>query len=235
MIQNKKDYLFYLDADRIALSVNKPVGGGKLLKFNLKQLLFPNEIWRFERTMRRLEYVTNCKKGLLKKIQLLFLKARYRRLSFKLGFSIPINVCGPGLALAHYGSIVINPTAVIGRNCLIHSGVNIGTQAGYSDRAPKIGDFCYIGPGAKLFGGITIPAHTAIGANAVVNKSFEEEYTSIAGVPAIVKKTGVETLDFIRPAVLMIKYGYDKLPNICGIPALELKEVLKADNRIYKY
>ena len=168
-------------------------------------------------------------------IQLFLLKTRYRKLSFKLGFSIPINVCGPGLALAHYGSIVINPHTEIGSNCLIHSGVNIGTQAGYSDKAPKIGDFCYIGPGAKLFGDVTIPNHTAIGANAVVNKSFKEEYTSIAGVPAVVKKTGVETLNFIRPAVLMIKYGYDKLPNICGISALKLKEVLKGDKRIYKF
>ena len=100
MIQNKADYLFYLEADRIALSVKKPNGGGKLLIFNLKQILFPDEIWHFEKTMRRLEYITNCKKGLLKKIQLFFLKARYRRLSFKLGFSIPINVCGPGLALS---------------------------------------------------------------------------------------------------------------------------------------
>lgn len=38
MIQSKKDYLFYLDADRIALSVNKPMGGGKLLIFNLTDL-----------------------------------------------------------------------------------------------------------------------------------------------------------------------------------------------------
>lgn len=160
---------------------------------------------------------------------------RYRKLSYKLGFSIPINVCGPGLALAHYGSIIINGNAIIGANCLIHSGVNIGTKAGASDKAPKVGDYCYIGPGAKLFGDIIIPNHTAIGANAVVNKSFCEEYTSIAGVPATIKRTHVETLDFIRPSVLIIKFGYDKLPNICGIPALMLKEMLKADSRIYKY
>lgn len=35
----------------------------------------------------------------------------------------------------------------------------------------------YIGPGAKIFSGITICNNTVIGANAVVNKSFPEEKT----------------------------------------------------------
>lgn len=73
MIQSKEDYLFYKEADRIALSVKKPVGSRvKILLFYLKQLLFPDEIWHFEKTMRHLEYVTNCKSGMLPSIQLFF-------------------------------------------------------------------------------------------------------------------------------------------------------------------
>lgn len=54
---------------------------------------------------------------------------------------------------------------------------------------PVIGDNCYIGPGAKLFGDIRIGNNVAIGANSVVNKSFEDNVT-IAGVPAkIVNKS----------------------------------------------
>ena len=49
---------------------------------------------------------------------------------------------------------------------------------------PVIGDDCYIGPGAKLFGAIEIGDRTLIGANAVVNRSFPAGNTTIAGVPA---------------------------------------------------
>ncbi|VBB39422.1 hypothetical protein TRIP_E190340 [uncultured Spirochaetota bacterium] len=47
-----------------------------------------------------------------------------------------------------------------------------------------IGNNAYIGPGAKLFGGITIADKIVIGANSVVNKSFYTPNISIAGVPA---------------------------------------------------
>lgn len=51
-----------------------------------------------------------------------------------------------------------------------------------------MGNNVYIGPGAKLFGRIEIADGIAIGANAVVNKSFLENNISIAGIPA--KKIG---------------------------------------------
>jgi serine O-acetyltransferase len=42
----------------------------------------------------------------------------------------------------------------------------------------------YIAPGAKIYGAIEIADNIAIGANAVVNKSFLEPNITIAGVPA---------------------------------------------------
>lgn len=55
---------------------------------------------------------------------------RLRSLSQRLGFYIPINTCGPGLSLPHYGTIIINKNACIGKNCRIHACVNIGASAG---------------------------------------------------------------------------------------------------------
>ena len=114
-------------------------------------------------------------------------RLRLRKMQRKLGFTIPINVCGPGLSIAHYGSIVISEQAVIGKNCRIHVGVNIGASGGKSE-APTIGDNVYIGPGAILFGGITIASGISVGANATVNKSFEQSNCVIAGTPAKVVK-----------------------------------------------
>lgn len=112
-----------------------------------------------------------------------------------MGYFIPLNVFGPGLSISHYGSIVINPNSRIARNCRIHACVNIGTKAGFSDKAPKIGDNVYIGPGAKIFGDIVIADGIAIGANAVVNKSFLEPNVTIGGIPAkIISNKGSEGL-----------------------------------------
>ena len=67
--------------------------------------------------------------------------------------------------------------------------MNIGTEAGKSDAAPMIGDNCYIGPGAKIFGPIEIGSGSVIGANAVVNKSFPEGNQTLGGIPAKVIST----------------------------------------------
>lgn len=45
----------------------------------------------------------------------------------------------------------------------------------------------WIGPGVKIFGKVTIADNIQIGANAVVNKSFEESDITIVGIPAIKK------------------------------------------------
>jgi len=170
MIKSHSDYIAYLEEDRLSLKCER----------NLKNIIY-NDIWLFQRLLRKLEYLTNCKGN---ELFLLITKLRFNRLSTKLGFTIPINVFGPGLSIAHKGTIVVNKSVKVGTNCRLHVCVNIGSQAGQGDLAPTIGDNCYIGPGVKIFGAISIADNTAIGANAVVNKSFIEEGVTIAGVPA---------------------------------------------------
>ena len=116
-----------------------------------------------------------------------YYRLRLRHLSYKLGYSIPINVFGPGLSLPHFGTIVVNSKARVGKNCRLHVCTNIGASAG-KPGAPIIGDNVYIGPGAILFGNITIANNVTIGANATVNKSIEEKNVVIAGTPAKIVK-----------------------------------------------
>lgn len=224
MIKSKEDYLFYLEADRIAKSI--PVKNSltkKIIRF-----LYQDYIWKFQKNLRKLEYYTNCKKGFFSTIFRLIILKRHKQLSMKLGFSIPINVFGPGLSIAHYGTIIVNRGAEIGANCRLHACVNIGTEAGYTNKAPKIGDNCYIGPGVKIYGEIVIPNCTAIGANAVVNKSFSQENTAIAGIPAK-KIADINIFDIIIPGTEIIKLGLNK-KDISGIPAKELHKMIKAVN-----
>ena len=181
MITSYSEYKDYLEKDRIA----SQIPSFDTLNQRLKNLFFPNEQWRFIRALRFLEY---CNNGKFRGIIWLLAKYRFRKISIKYGYSIPINVFGPGLSLPHRGNIIINPNTSIGENCRIHVGVNIGAHKG---KAPKIGNNVYIGPGVIIFGDITIADNISIGANATVNKSFNEPNVVVAGTPAKIVKTNV--------------------------------------------
>lgn len=171
MISSYKDYRNYLEADRVALARGRYTFISWLM----------DDIWNFQRLLRRIEYLQNCKRGFGWSLLRKFLYFKLHRLAVKLGFSIPVNTFGPGLSIAHYGPIIVNTATRVGKNCRIHVGVNIGEVNG---KAPQIGDNVYIGPGAKLFGDIVIGDNVKIGANAVVNKSFPEGNCTLVGVPA---------------------------------------------------
>jgi serine O-acetyltransferase len=181
MINSKANFRSYCDADCKSLQISKNSIGR-----------FSNEIYVFQMRMRKLEYAINCGKN---PIKTLYRKILFRKSSVKIGFSISPNTFGPGLSIAHRGTIVVNGGARIGANCRIHADVNIGTEAGKSDSAPSIGDNCYIGPGAKIFGPIEIGPGSVIGANAVVNKSFPEGNQTLGGIPAkVISKKSSEGL-----------------------------------------
>lgn len=172
--------------------------------------LFVPSIWKFEYLLRKTEYLVNStsKRNIIKNIYKNITYIRYLNLGIKLGFSIPLNVFGPGLALCHVGTIVINGNSKFGANARIHAGVNVGTSAGLDEKgnyldtnAPIFGDNVYLGPGCKIFGKINIGNDVAIGANAVVNKDVPNHVT-VAGVPAkIISEKGSEGI-FIK--------GYEK-------------------------
>lgn len=175
MIKNKVDLEEYLKRDKEALFMSQNISMFERLT---------NSIYHFEIVLRKCEYYRNTKNNPYLSIPYIFYKLVLRKLSYKLGFSISENVFGPGLSIAHYGCIVVNPHAKIGENCRIHSGVNIGANKSDTD-VPIIGNNVYIGPGAKIFGDITIGDNCKIGANAVVNHSFESNCI-IAGIPATI-------------------------------------------------
>jgi serine O-acetyltransferase len=143
-------------------------------------------VWRFQRLLRKVEYLLNTmdQRGPWGRLRHKLLSYALHRRSVRCGFEIPPNTCGPGLSIAHRGTIIIHPEARLGRNCRLHVDVVIGTRPGPEERVPVIGDNCYIGPGAKIFGDIVLGNNMVVGANSVVNRSFPEGHMTIAGAPA---------------------------------------------------
>ena len=190
-IHSKIDLKRFIEADLKSLGIEKISK-----KMRVRSLFIP-QIWKYEILLRKSEYYLNSRG--VSKIRKFITNVQLKRLGSKLNFTIEPNTFGPGLCLAHAGTIVINGNSKIGKNARIHVGVNIGNYSRLDenwvpDNAPIIGDNVYIGPGAKLFGKIKIGNNVAIGANAVVNKDVPDNVT-VAGVPAkIINHKGSEGL-----------------------------------------
>lgn len=171
MIQSKKEYLYYLECDKVAMR-----------KITKRPRYKHDIIWTFERLLRKCEYYENCRQDLIGRIYGKFIKFKYVNLSHKLGFSIGFNTCGPGLCIEHYGNVVINQDAKIGCNCHIIGSCVIGSTE--DDKVPTIGDNVFIGFGAVIIGNVRVADGVAIGANAVVTKDIIMPNVSVGGVPA---------------------------------------------------
>jgi len=175
MIQNKSDYRRFILRETNLRFNNFIVNYITTLH---------NPIYRFLFLLRTCEYLKNCSPyGKSSKLLYFIIKYLKAKQGLKLGFSIPENVVDEGLQLPHYGTIVINSNARIGKNCRIHVCVNIGASGG-ENRAPQIGNLVYIAPGAKIYGDIIITDRIAIAANAAVSRSFLNSDKIIGGVPA---------------------------------------------------
>ena len=180
MISSHQEYKEYIEADRIALFMDK----------NRPGIL--DDIWKWEILLRKTEYYRNCKfKWYIGKIIYGILRWRFHRESVRLGFSIPLNTCGKGLSLAHYGSVAINPKSKIGERCRIYSDVVVGAK-NPGGGAPTIGNDVMIGAGAKVLGEICIADGVIIGANSLVIHSVETIGTVVAGNPAKVIRVEME-------------------------------------------
>jgi serine O-acetyltransferase len=105
------------------------------------------------------------------------------RLKYKYGFDISYRTdIGKGLYIGHFGGIVIHGDAKIGENCNLSQGITIGVLVrGKNEGVPKIGNRCFIGPGAMILGGITIGDDVLIGANAIV--TFDVPNNSVVASP----------------------------------------------------
>lgn len=139
----------------------------------LKNLINSNRAFRYSFWLRLL----NAANPVVR----LIARLSHRHLSVKYQIQIPKEVkIGPGLYLGHATSIIINASAVIGKNCNLSQFVTIGSNHG---KAAVIGDNCYIGPNVCLVEHVVIGNHAVVGAGSVVVKNVPEATTAV-GNPA---------------------------------------------------
>lgn len=122
-----------------------------------------------------------------------------RHYQIKYGFQIyPETQIGEGLYLGHWGALVINPKAKIGKNCNIAQGVTIAqANRGKNKGVPVIGDEVWIGPNAVIVGNIKIGNNVLIAPNAYVNMDIPSNAVVI-GNPATFSINENATLGYIN-------------------------------------
>lgn len=172
MIDSKASLREYLDTDLRA--------AGLAAVPRLARLRYP--ALYFVRQLRRVEYLKNTKRTLLGQLQYAIFRYRLAKLSERLGFSIPLNVFGPGLSIAHVGTIVVNGGAQVGSFCRLHPGVTIGATRGL---APRIGDRVFLAPGAGVYGGIEVGDNCRVGPNVVVATSLPAGTMAYPSIPKL--------------------------------------------------
>lgn len=179
MIQSKQDLKDYIREDN---SWYEPASVRE--KLTAKTGHYPGrQLCKYLIYLRKQEYYINTAGG--NKIKGLFgliYEGKKNKLGEKLGMEIGPNCFGKGLQIYHAG-IVVNPAVRAGEHCSLHGGNCIGNN-GITDVNPSLGNNVDIGYGAVLIGDIRIADDCVIGANAVVNHSFIEKGSRIAGVPA---------------------------------------------------
>lgn len=85
----------------------------------------------------------------------------------------PPHICGKGLTIWHWGTIIVNPKVKIGENCTLYPGVLIG-QKNPMEGAAIIGDNVFIGAGTKIIGSVKIGNNVTIGQNCVIVKDIPD-------------------------------------------------------------
>lgn len=136
-------------------------------------------LWNFQKQLRITEYHLNAQNRVQYAINRMLLNHKMN----KTGLHIFPNICDKGLKIMHLGPILMNGRVKIGKNAKIHIMTSF-VAGGTNHDTPVIGDNVVVGVGATILGGISIADGIAVGANAVVNKSFTEKNIAIAGIPA---------------------------------------------------
>ncbi|AZB09109.1 serine acetyltransferase [Chryseobacterium sp. G0162] len=159
------------------------------------------EIWKkcINPNLHYLYILRKAQKYQKKSISGLFWKFVLRHYQIKYGFQIyPETQIGEGLYLGHWGALVINPKAKIGKNCNIAQGVTIGQQnRGKNEGYPVIGDEVWIGPNAVIVGNVNIGNNVLIAPNAYVNFDVPDD-SMVMGNPGKIYPTENATNGYIN-------------------------------------
>lgn len=141
-------------------------------------------IWHFIHELRYVEYY----KSVGNKLRYAWHFIKFKRLSWKLHYTVYPNTCDAGLMIYHAGGFVhVGQSCKIGKNCTLLPGVVFGHKY---ENAPDaqiiVGDNCYFGLNVAIFGPVRIGNNVTVGANAVITKDVPDN-SVVGGINHILR------------------------------------------------
>lgn len=186
MITTKKELDFYILADRVMAGLPGRSTYKELMTNFVKELFGIYQTSEYLKAMRKYAYYFNTdEKRIMGGVKRVYWKYRYKKLGQKLGFSIGFNVFGYGLLIPHDGTIVVNGHCRIGNFAVLHTCTCIGGIG------KQIVDALYLATGAQIMRPLTLGDNVMVGANSLVNKSFDSGVL-LVGSPAEIKKQALK-------------------------------------------
>lgn len=111
-----------------------------------------------------------------------------KKIRKRYGAGIPINKAINEFFAPHgFNGIFISKDAEIGSDCTILQQVTIGINFS-GGGAPKIGQKCLIGAGAKIIGNVRVGKNVRIGANAIVVEDIPDNCTVVMNKPRVIQR-----------------------------------------------
>ena len=121
-----------------------------------------------------------------------------RLTSYITHIQIPPNTqIGEGLYIGHWGTIIINPGARIGKNFGIGPGTLIGNSQGKNGGVPTIGDNVHMGNNSIVIGGVNIGNNVLIAPGAFVNFDVPDNSIVIGNPGKIIPRDSSPTSKYI--------------------------------------
>lgn len=118
--------------------------------------------------------------------------------SFRFGIQIPPQTkIGAGFRILHFGTIVVNPNAIIGKNFNISQGALIGMAEGKRKGTPTIGDNVCLTANAIIVGGVKIGNNVFIAPGAFVNFDVPDNSIVIGNPGKIIPRDESPTAKYI--------------------------------------
>lgn len=128
----------------------------------------------------------------------LWWKFLMRRTMLRTGIQIPESTqIGPGLRILHFGAIVINPAAKIGKNFNISQGCLIGNASGKKAGIPTIGDNVCMNANSIIIGNCKIGNNVLIAPGAFINFDVPDNSIVIGNPGKIIKREDSPTTKYI--------------------------------------
>ena len=104
-----------------------------------------------------------------------------------LSIQLPLDVeAGPGLIFAHPGTIIFTKRAKLGSFVTIYHCCTIGTTL--RGGSPILKDFVIVYTGSHVLGGSILESHSRVGAMSLLLDFKGKKFSTIAGIPAKIKR-----------------------------------------------